>query len=102
MAENGLTFAKQAGIVAAAVLAVISLGNTLGGLAMRMMVLPEIERVLREERVAREKADARITHAILQLSADREKILEVLETQRTEDRRRLVQELRRNWKPKAE
>ena len=97
MPQNGVGFAKRVGIVAGAVLTVIMLGNSLGGIVTRTMVVPAIERVVSEERAARVRADSLQWAALLRMSRDRIEILEVLEAPASERRTR-VRALRRQWR----
>ncbi len=101
MTENGLAFAKKVGIVAGTLLAVISLSNVLGGCAIRVLVLPEIERVVREEREARVKADMKLATAIAGLSSDRVQILAIMGERDQRQRIRMLR-LLRNHKTTAE
>jgi len=96
-APNGVGFAGRVGIIAGAALAVISLGNALGGLALRTMVAPEIERILVQERHARVAADSTLAISIAQLSADRLIVLTILEYPPGPDRSAAIRRARTIW-----
>ena len=98
MTENGVGFAKKVGIVVGAILATVALGNTIGGCAMKTMILPEIQRIsveqrealellVREERMARIQADEASTR-------DRIRLLSIMERHSARDRLLLLQNLK--------
>ena len=98
--RNGIEFFKKVGVVAGAALAVVALGNTLGGFAVRQLVLPAIREVVAEEREARVKADVELSAAILQLSQDRLMILTILEYPPGPQRAAEIRRVREAWSNK--
>lgn len=97
MAGNGVEFAKKVGLVAGAALAVVSLGNTLGGFAVRQIVVPAMRQVMAEEREARARADTELAAAITQLSSDRLVLLAILEYPVGRERAEAVRRVRVEW-----
>jgi len=94
VSPNGLGFAKKVGVVAGAALAVIALGNTLGGCVMKTMFMPEFQRIISEERMAREKADRLLANSIVEMNVDRTRLLTVMEERNSIERIRLLRQLR--------
>lgn len=86
-------FAKRVGIVAGALVAVVTLSNALGSVLMRQAMVPVTEEIQRQ--VALERSE-RIT-ADLQLSADRLLILDILEYPPGPERSRRIERARNQW-----
>lgn len=86
-------FAKRTGIVAGALVAVLTLSNALGGVLMRQAMVPiaqEIQRQVAVERSERIASD-------LQLSGDRLLILDILEYPPGRERSRRLARAREQW-----
>ena len=99
-----IDFSKRVGIVAGALLAVITLSNTLGGVILRQAMVPislEISRQVERERVARVEADEKLTISLREistsLSSDRMAILSILEYPIGPERSRQVRRIRALW-----
>lgn len=99
-----IEFMKKVGIVAGAVLAVMAISNTLGGLIFSQAMAPvtrEIVKQVTEEREARVAADQKLTASLMSmsnaLSSDRLAILAVLEYPPGRERSRRIRLIREAW-----
>jgi hypothetical protein len=95
MTNQGIVgFSKRVGIIAAAVLAVIALGNTLGGFAMRTLILPKFQIMIAEERESRIAADDALAYSISEMNQDRVRLLLIMEEHRNRERALLLRRFR--------
>lgn len=90
-------FSKRVGIVATAALAVLALANTLGGAALNAVVVPQIERIVERERLARVAGDSTLAVAVTQISRDRIALLAVVTQTPGPARTRMVERLMEQW-----
>jgi len=93
-ASNGTEFIVKVGKWAGALIALVALTQTMGGLALRWILLPPMERLLQEERAARERADAVLTE---RTERTRVVIAALLDDPTPAERRRLMAQLTEGW-----
>ena len=92
-----IQFVKRVGIVCAAALGVFGVITVLWSLAVAHLIAPVIEASVAGERIARVRADSALAEKLSTLSRDRVVLLAILEAQPGVERRRMLDEVRREW-----
>ena len=100
--EDFFSFCKRVGVVTGAALGLFALLSVLWSLAVASLIIPEINKAVAQERIARERGDRELVYQMQQLSRDRVDFLNVLQARPGSERDGIVRDLRIQWSRQQE
>lgn len=96
------SFCKRVGVVTGAALGLFAVLSVLWSVAVASLIIPEINKAVAQERIARERGERELLYQMQQLSRDRVDFLNVLQAHAGSEREAVVRDLRLQWSRQQE